>query len=152
MCGTSRSLRRKRPSKTDVFQPQRPRGVFCYGTLQHPPIFEQVTGESFTAQDATLKGYRRARVNGEPYPAITPDAAAETPGLFVPLRHPGSLDALDHYEGDLYARKVVTVDTDSGPVAAWAYILKPVHRHRLGREAWSLDSFVRRWAPLYRNL
>ncbi|MFE8070515.1 gamma-glutamylcyclotransferase family protein [Marinobacteraceae bacterium S3BR75-40.1] len=127
----------------------RPCYLFCYGTLQHPPLFEQVAGERFQGEAARLDGYRCARVIGEPYPAIVPDSGAVTHGTLVPLQRPQSLSALDAYEGPLYQRQRLNVEVDGRSVVAWVYVLKPAYRQRLGGEPWSLETFQRRWASLY---
>jgi gamma-glutamylcyclotransferase (GGCT)/AIG2-like uncharacterized protein YtfP len=111
--------------------------LFVYGSLREPSILESVCGLSFTlkpsqanqahtlfAELAILHGYRRVSPDNVYFYAI-PDPAVKIEG-FVIYRLPAeALQEIDRYEGKLYEREVVSVNTANGQVEAYAYLASP---------------------------
>jgi gamma-glutamylcyclotransferase (GGCT)/AIG2-like uncharacterized protein YtfP len=82
-------------------------------------------------------------VIGAPYPGVVPHPGATTRGWLTPALDPGTVRRLDAYEGPLYRRARARVAGESGHRPAWVYVVRPDRRHRVSREPWDLDRFVR---------
>jgi gamma-glutamylcyclotransferase (GGCT)/AIG2-like uncharacterized protein YtfP len=118
-------------------------GLFAYGTLQIPEILVQLLGRVVPAQPALLLGYRCFRVSEKPYPAIIAQPGASVPGLLHSGLSEVELTLLDEYEGELYERRLVELQTAAGAVPGFAYILRAAHREQLSGEEWDLAGFRR---------
>ena len=112
--------------------------LFVYGSLREPTIFESVCGLSFTlkpsrvdeprmlfAELAMLDGYRRVSPDNVYFYAIK-EPAAKIQGFVIHNVPASAMAVIDKYEGKLYTRDTVTVNTANGPVQAQAYL----NRHR----------------------
>ena len=71
-----------------------------------------VTARHFRSQKAILRDYARFRVKGESYPGIIPVTDAITEGILYFNVNEFSLEQLDIFEGDLYERIGVRVETE----------------------------------------
>lgn len=111
--------------------------LFVYGSLREPSIFESVCGLSFTlkpsrvqpgqtlfAELAILNGYRRVSPDNVYFYAI-PEPSAKIEGFVIYSLPDEALREIDRYEGKLYERETVTVNTANGPVQAFAYLASP---------------------------
>jgi len=85
--------------------------IFTYGTLMIPDVMYAVTTRKFRFKNAILRGYARFTVKGESYPGIIPVTGAVTEGIVYFDVDALSLDRLDAFEGDLYQRTPVRVET-----------------------------------------
>ncbi len=108
--------------------------LFVYGSLREPTIFESVCGLTFTvkpshveepqilfAELAMLDGYRRVSPDNVYFYAVK-EPSTKIQG-FVIHNIPASVMAvIDKYEGKLYSRDTVLVNTASGPIEAQAYL------------------------------
>jgi len=118
-----------------------PGRVFAYGTLEIPALVEAVTGRTFPSEPAVLEGFARSMVRGTVHPGIAPARGARTSGTLYSEVDADSLAALDRFEGDLYERCEVAVTAASGPLAAYAWVLRADQRHRLTAEPWDRERF-----------
>ncbi len=119
--------------------------VFVYGTLLLQDIQRRVTGRTFEAVAARLKGFARRRVRGETYPSLVPDAGAWVDGAVLRDVDDSSLARLDAYEGDAYERIPVRVRcADGRETDASLWLLRASERQRLSDEPWDLATFVAR--------
>ncbi|RHZ83240.1 hypothetical protein Glove_99g151 [Diversispora epigaea] len=87
---------------------------FFYGTLMCREILLHVlesnnNNKNITGIPAVLKGYKRRKVHGEPYPAIIKEENSETHGIVVKGLTPEDMLRLDFFEGDQYAKIEVQV-------------------------------------------
>ena len=111
--------------------------LFVYGSLRDPSIFESVCGFSFSlkpshvkpekilnAELAMLAGHRRVSPDNVYYYAV-PDATAKIQGFIIHDVPPSAMKVIDKYEGKLYERETVQVNTANGPVTATAYLACP---------------------------
>jgi catechol 2,3-dioxygenase-like lactoylglutathione lyase family enzyme/gamma-glutamylcyclotransferase (GGCT)/AIG2-like uncharacterized protein YtfP len=105
---------------------------------------QRITGRCFPSEPALLEGFARSLLRGADDPGIAPRAGAQTSGTLYRDVDPASLAALDRFEGDLYDRREVVVRTPSGERSAYAWVLRPEERHRLGGEPWDRDLFAAR--------
>lgn len=122
-------------------------GLFAYGTLQLPEILAQVVGRSWPGSPAELLGYRRYLLQGKPYPAIVAEAGARVVGLLYPSVGPSELELLDDYEGELYERRLVTVQLGELTAPAFVYVLGEPGLEQLAAGEWDLERFAREHLP-----
>jgi gamma-glutamylcyclotransferase (GGCT)/AIG2-like uncharacterized protein YtfP len=116
--------------------------LFCYGTLQFPACFRQVTGCRLTGKPALLEGYARYTVTGQVFPGICAEAGAVTPGVIYTGIGRRMLRRLDAYESDYYQRIRVQVRVSTGgTVPAWVYIIHPRYRNWLSHDRWDREVF-----------
>jgi hypothetical protein len=112
--------------------------LFVYGSLREPTIFESICGLSFTlkpsyvdepkvlfAELAMLDGFRRVSPDDVYFYAIK-EAAAKIQGFVIHNIPAQAMAVIDRYEGKMYTRDTVTVNTAHGPFTAQAYL----NRHR----------------------
>lgn len=123
--------------------------VFTYGTLQVPAVMTAVTGKTFPFQPAVLPAYRCFKIRHRVYPAIIADSTAETTGTLYTGIDAEALALLDEFEDVLYDRLTVEVQTETGRVKAYAYVVADKYRHRLSDEAWDLCEFESKHLPSY---
>lgn len=124
-------------------------GLFAYGTLQFPQIIAALLGRELAGVPALLREHSRFRVADRVYPAVVAAPGGEVPGVLYSGLEPADLERLDAYEGPLYERVDVTLQTSELTVAATTYLLRAEHRHRLSAEAWDLGEFQREHLASY---
>jgi len=118
--------------------------LFVYGSLREPMILKSVCGYSFTldrqqaaddvlyAEPAILDGYKKASPDNVYYYAI-PDESAKIEGLIIYNLPEEAVKEIDKYEGKLYLREIIQVNTASGLVYATAYLAcTPLLRKHFG--------------------
>lgn len=127
--------------------------LFVYGTLLVPEIWQRVSGESDGRfRDATLPGYRIARVRDADFPAIahTGNETDLVPGrihLDVP---PEAMRRLDAYEDSFYERAEVEVLCGETLQLADTYrIPRGLEEQVLSSNPWTLEWFVESALPDY---
>ena len=113
--------------------------IFAYGTLRFDDVMEAVVGRRFDGVPARLHGYRRCRVRAQPYPAILAAAEETTEGVAFSGVDDEALALLDVFEGSLYVREWVTLETGAG---AWTYVVAPGKEHLLSDQSWDPDDFL----------
>ena len=98
--------------------------VFLYGSLLDPAVLRAKAGRRFPARalrPARLRGWRRTRLRGTPWPMLVRDRAGQVDGLV--LRLVGApLRRLMAYEGPAYRLRPLRLrigGRDHGPVWAW---------------------------------
>jgi len=117
--------------------------LLAYGTLMDVEIWEVVTGRTETPESAVLDGYTRHPVAGEVYPAIVERDQGSVAGVVYGSLAARELDRLDRFEGRLYERRTVTVQTARGVrLETETYVLAPGARCRLGDGDWSFERFL----------
>lgn len=112
--------------------------IFVYGTLQLGEVMEAVVGRRFDGAPARLPGHRRRRVHARTYPAIVQARDESTDGVVFSGVDDESLVRLDAFEGSLYVREWVTLETGDG---AWAYVIAPENEHLLSDQPWDPEEF-----------
>lgn len=117
-------------------------GLFAYGTLMCPDILEREAGLRLSGSPAVLRHYRRRRLRGELYPAMVQAAGEVVEGLLFRHLPASAWTLLDRFEGEMYRRTLVQVQTASGEEAAYAYVLQPAYESLLTDESWSFDDFL----------
>ena len=117
--------------------------LFVYGTLLDPELFRRVTGvthRAARARPARLSGYRRVHVHDTRYPTLRRAPGRRTEGLLVGPLAEAALARVMVYEDGAYALAPVTVETDSGPVTALAFLTAPA---LASTEPWDLERWRR---------
>ena len=116
--------------------------IFAYGTLMIPEVMYAVTTREFRFKNAMLRGYVRFTVKGESYPGIIPVTDATTEGIIYFNVDKLSLARLDAFEGDLYQRTPVRVETEKDEILnAETYVIKPEYRGYLSSKEWNVKEF-----------
>ena len=118
------------------------RRVFAYGTLEIPELVLAVTGRRFRAEPAVLAGFARSMVRGAAYPGIAPADGARTDGTLYRGVDGASLAALDRFEGDLYERCELPVETAAGERrTAFVWVVRASRRDVLTGAPWDRERF-----------
>lgn len=118
--------------------------LFVYGTLMLPEIMHAVSGYAGTGMPARLHHHRRRCLIGESYPAIVPQRGEHVDGVLYRGLSVRQVRLLDRFEGSMYQRVTVAVESRDGVSLAAVYRLAPAYRRRLHHVAWSLQQFVAR--------
>jgi gamma-glutamylcyclotransferase (GGCT)/AIG2-like uncharacterized protein YtfP len=119
--------------------------LFTYGSLVIRPVMHAVTGLNFQYRKAFLRDYARFKLKGESYPAIIYRRGAKTDGIIYLDVDALSLKRLDEFEGEVYERVSVLVETDQGEAfTAEAYVMKWEHGNLLSSEPWDLEEFEKK--------
>ena len=110
-----------------------------------PDVMYAVTTREFRFMDAILRGYACLAVKGESYPGIIPTTDAVTKGILYFDVDELSLERLDAFEGNLYQRTMVRIETEEKEIRdAETYVIKPEYRGYLSWEAWDVQKFIRK--------
>lgn len=117
--------------------------LFAYGTLTCPAIMTELCGSLPGHEPALLRHYVRRTLREEDFPGIVPAPSGTVPGILYRELPADAWHALDRFEGDLYRRARVVVETEGGELEAAAYVMKPHYRHRVGESDWDAESFLR---------
>jgi gamma-glutamylcyclotransferase (GGCT)/AIG2-like uncharacterized protein YtfP len=124
--------------------------IFTYGTLMIPDVMYAVTTRKFRFVDAILRGYARFTVKGESYPGIIPVTDAITAGIIYYNVDEPSLDVLDIFEGDLYQRTPILVETvEKEMLNAETYVIKPEYRDYLSSKGWDVNKFTKTYLETF---
>jgi len=119
--------------------------IFAYGTLMIPAVMYAATARHFRFKKAMLRGYARFTVKGESYPGIIPQADAITGGIIYLNVDEQSLERLDAFEGELYQRTPIRVETEREEILnAETYVIKPEYRGFLSSKGWDTKEFIQK--------
>jgi gamma-glutamylcyclotransferase (GGCT)/AIG2-like uncharacterized protein YtfP len=101
-----------------------------------------VAGRDFQRRKASLLDYALFKLKGESYPGIIYHKGAFTNGIIYLDVDALSLKRLDEFEGEMYERVSVRVETDQGEsFTGETYGIKREHRNLLSSEPWDLEEF-----------
>ena len=121
--------------------------LFAYGTLLARDIFLAIAGCRCRRSWAVLQGHRRLPVRGEEYPGLVPARGFQVKGLVYHDIPAHSWDRLDRYEGEMYERHQVEVETAAGGPCetheTHVYIVRPAYRDLLETLEWDPEKFLR---------
>ena len=123
--------------------------VFTYGSLVVSEVWALVAGRLHEAEPAVLHGFRRRQIHGASYPGIIPAQGEHTEGILWSGVNARELERLDDFEGDMYERRAVAVQVDSGTVQAEVYVVLDEHAHLLSPNAWDEALFRSRELAVY---
>lgn len=110
--------------------------LFVYGSLRDASVFQSVCGLHFTlrpshaegrvllAELALLAHYRRVSPDNVYFYAV-PEPSAKIEGFVIHDVPASAIAEIDRYEGHLYDRETVHVNTAGGLVEAQAYLASP---------------------------
>ncbi len=124
--------------------------IFTYGTLMIADVMYAVTTRKFRFVEAILRGYARFTVKGESYPGIIPVTDAVTEGIIYFDVDELSLERLDEFEGDLYQRTPILVETVGEEILnAETYVIKPEHRNYMSSKGWDVNKFTKTYLETF---
>jgi gamma-glutamylcyclotransferase (GGCT)/AIG2-like uncharacterized protein YtfP len=119
--------------------------IFAYGTLMIPSVMYAVTGRHFRSQKAILRDYARFTVKGESYPGIIPVTNEITEGIIYFNVNELLLEQLDTFEGDLYERTGIRVETEEKEMQnAEAYVIQSKYLGYLSLKGWDVKKFIKK--------
>lgn len=107
-------------------------------------VWQAVVGCHHEPLKAMLGGYARFRVRDTSFPGIivTPTIEPLEGKLYLGL-NPKLVSLLDQFEGDLYYRQLVNVQTSDGhQYRANTYVVRPENRHLLTNDPWYPKNFA----------
>lgn len=107
-------------------------------------VWQAVVGCHHEPLKAMLGGYARFRVRDTSFPGIivTPTIEPLEGKLYLGL-NPKLVSLLDQFEGDLYYRQLVIVQTSDGhQYRANTYVVRPENRHLLTNDPWCPKNFA----------
>lgn len=98
---------------------------------------------NLVSRPARLPHFARHPVIGETYPGMIPSPAASVSGILY-LNLPEAVwSRLDVFEGEMYQRLAVSVETEEGTVLpAETYVFRSEFAHRLEEGSWDFEAFV----------
>lgn len=106
-------------------------------------IIRAVAGCSPVSCAAALTGFRRVRVRGEHYPGLIRDPDGRVDGVLYRDIEAAAWARLDSFEGDMYERITVTVESGDGTrVDADTYLVRRESENRLERIEWDFETFL----------
>jgi gamma-glutamylcyclotransferase (GGCT)/AIG2-like uncharacterized protein YtfP len=118
--------------------------LFAYGTLMCPEIMTEVSGRHYAGHPATLDGHVRRPVIGEAYPGLTSCREGRVRGILYRDVTEDAWQRLDRFEGEMYERRTVEVTLhEKRVIAASTYLVKAAFLHRLGKDEWDYERFLR---------
>ena len=125
--------------------------LFAYGTLVVPALFMKVSGEVRPQIPARLPGYRRGRIQRQPFPGIVPAADAITEGVVYQAVSAAQMARIDAFEDDYYERTAVEVETlcDGLVFEAETYVVAPRYRRLVTGQEWDVREFIDRHLQSY---
>lgn len=93
--------------------------VFAYGTLLIPAVQETVIGRRIAGKPDRLQGFRKTTLQdgSDSFPNMSPDPEGHVDGQIIEVSQ-DELNRIDMYEGDLYLRQKVTLESGT---ETWAY-------------------------------
>lgn len=126
--------------------------LFVYGTLQASEVVAGLIGRIPQSESATLMGYGCYRVEGADYPGITPESNRRVAGLLYSGLTKKDFVLLDRFEGELYSRVLISVQTDAYQTkTAWAYVIRKSCRYRLTSEPWHYEDHIENFLAKFRR-
>ncbi len=104
----------------------------------------RVTGDIFPCETGWLNDYARYLVKNQSFPGLVYEPGACTEGTLYHELKPRHLKRLDAYEGLLYSRERLSIETEDGsPCPALVYVIPEQKRSILSSRSWDKDSFAR---------
>jgi gamma-glutamylcyclotransferase (GGCT)/AIG2-like uncharacterized protein YtfP len=116
--------------------------LFAYGTLQFDDVFATVMGQSRPSSAAVLRDHRRERFIGDIFPGLVPSPGDSVDGVVYHDIDRAMLARLDDFEGELYVRRLLTVEWDASHGMAFTYLVAGRYRGRFAGE-WDPHWFAR---------
>jgi hypothetical protein len=90
-----------------------------------------------------LKGYSRRSIEGELFPAISPNDDGCVNGVVYRDVPKSAWDRLDQFEGEMYIRQAVRVELiDGSSLLASTYIIREMFLDRLEQSDWDFAEFL----------
>ena len=93
--------------------------IFAYGTLLIPAVQQAVIGRQIVGVREQLSGFRKTTLQDGPdsYPNLVPQSESKVNGRIIEVTQQ-ELGRIDTYEGGLYTRHKVTVESGA---ETWVY-------------------------------
>lgn len=116
--------------------------LFTYGTLEIPEVMEAVTGRSWASAEARAEGFAKFLLKGRIYPGMTALQGSICSGRVYYHVDRRTLEILDAFEDELYARERIEVEVEGGRfLQAYAYLIRSQDRECLTSIPWQPEEF-----------
>ena len=116
--------------------------LFVYGSLMNQEVWFPLLQTKVVSIEARLSGYYRESLQGCTYPAIRIQADSSVDGLVLLDLSAFQIEVLDSFEGELYQRESVVVNSVSDDsLECETYSLKPSYYHLMSGKAWDNNTF-----------
>lgn len=116
--------------------------IFVYGCLRVPELLRHVAGRSFRSEEGVVHGYANLQIKNSPEAALFPFPDFQTGGVVCFDVDDDSLRRMDRFQGALFKRAEVNVETVGGNwVEAETYLFKLRERRRLTARPWDETAF-----------
>jgi gamma-glutamylcyclotransferase (GGCT)/AIG2-like uncharacterized protein YtfP len=126
--------------------------LFTYGSLMCQDIMFAVCGVPLRHSPAILPQYRRFLVKNEQYPGVVPIEDGLIKGVVYHGISPAVWSRLDHFEGEMYCRCLVTIlDENGAETKVYCYVFKPEFRQHLTDEEWDFEMFLRHGKKIFQT-
>jgi gamma-glutamylcyclotransferase (GGCT)/AIG2-like uncharacterized protein YtfP len=117
--------------------------LFAYGTLMCADIMQEAAGCLPEHRRGVLRGYVRRRVRGQVYPGLLQHEGRRVAGVLYWDVPASAWERLDRFEGEMYARRAVSIEMDGGGrLAAETYVVRPEYLDRLEEAEWDFSEFL----------
>ncbi|BFM16078.1 hypothetical protein R50073_22610 [Maricurvus nonylphenolicus] len=119
--------------------------VFTYGSLMFDEVWSRVVAGQYQSVPAQLSGYRRLAVKGYDFPGVIADVNGKytVDGLVYFDVANKDLQRLDDFEGQLYQRVGVSVESDCGAIEVDTYLFCQQYYDLLADWDWCVEHFSR---------
>lgn len=106
-------------------------------------LFNRIVKGKYASVKGYVDGYHRFRVIGEVYPALVSATSGEqVHGLAYLDITEEDMNRLDEFEGDMYRRKTVDMQTELGDVLIVdTYLCISDYHHMVGKSHWEPGDF-----------
>jgi len=128
------------------------KNIFVYGTLMLPEIVFALTKKNFVMKDATLKGYKRFKVNDpnrkQKGPIIIEQKNSGVIGKILLDVDEDSIKILDKFESPSYEKRKVFVNAGAEKIEAIVYVGSNFNKEFL-YDAWNEEEFKQKYLEFY---
>ena len=136
------------------------KNLFSYGSLMFPEVMEAIVGVKRFGEAAQIRDFARYCIREQSYPGIVSEPGKSVSGILYRDLDDESLVLLDRFEGEMYERKEVSAECESGFAEATVYVIAPPSLDLLTNASWShvdfrdggLSDFVERWSRMGADL
>ena len=123
--------------------------LFVYGTLQFPQVVKKLTNKNFKSKQAILKDHKIYQIDpadkDEMCPAIIPEKNSIVEGKILFDVDDKSLDIINFFESDKYAREILTIQTkDNQTHKALVFVWKNYLKEEL-KGKWDIKKFEKNY-------
>lgn len=115
--------------------------LFTYGSLMFPQVWRQLVPQERPSYPAYLPNFSRRLIFLDTYPVLIRENQNGLLGTVYSELSDQDIARLDYFEGEIYQRISVDVQTENGMTSCQTYIPKPQYNPLAMQEQWRGDIF-----------